>query len=151
MAPSYYSAPRSTRDHFVEPPSLLDRLLAGLPSGLAAQMHRLWNNARERQAYNPISTSPHASRIAKGLMEVRNWHPRRLLSLPHLFVAVWLVLLLWGERWVFQSSIEACGWGKWERWVGFLVRSGFETTRLTELYSPRKQRRIIWSSSQILS
>lgn len=29
---------------------------------------------------------------------------------------VWALLLLWGERWVFQSSINECKWGQWERW-----------------------------------
>ncbi|KAH6669352.1 hypothetical protein B0J14DRAFT_487040 [Halenospora varia] len=45
-----------------------------------------------------------------------SWRPRNLLNLPHLLVAVWLVLLLWGERRVFQGAIEECKWGNWERW-----------------------------------
>ena len=113
MSTSYYSgAGRSSRDHFIEPPSLLDRVIAGLPSGLSVQMHNLLN----RLSYNNVST--HVSRIPRSLRQAqRNWHPRKLLNLPHLFVAIWVVLLLWGERWVFQSSIEACSWDQWERWV----------------------------------
>lgn len=38
------------------------------------------------------------------------------MSLPHLFVAVWVVTLLWGERWVFQSAVKACQWESWESW-----------------------------------
>jgi hypothetical protein len=115
MSSSYYSATRrSSRDHFIEPPSLLDHIIAGLPSGLSVQMHNLLN----RLSYNNVSTR--VSRIPRSLRQAqRNWHPRKLLNLPHLFVAIWVVLLLWGERWVFQSSIEACSWDQWERWVSF--------------------------------
>lgn len=110
--------PRSTRDHFVEPPSILERLIAGLPSGLAAQMQRLW----DRQSYNPVATN--SWRPPKSLRQIQgNWNLRRLLSLPHIFVVLWVLLLLWGERWVFQRSIEDCEWGKWERWVRQLGRS----------------------------
>lgn len=111
MAPSYYST-RSTHDHFVESPSLLARVIAGLPSGLGMQMQRLW----ERNSYSSVSTS--TSRVPRGLRHwTERWHPRRLLSLPHLLILVWLLVLLWGERWVFESSIKACEWGRWERWV----------------------------------
>jgi hypothetical protein len=50
------------------------------------------------------------------------WHPRRLLCLPHLLVLAWLLVLLWGERWVFQSAIKACEWSQWERWVSLSGR-----------------------------
>lgn len=113
MAPSYYSTSHSTRDHFVEPPSILERVISGLPSGLGVQMQRLW----DRQSYESISTHP--SKIPRVLRRAQSdWNVRRLLSLPHLLVVVWALVLLWGERWVFQSSIEACEWRKWERWVG---------------------------------
>jgi hypothetical protein len=75
-------------------------------------MQRLW----DRQSYSSVST--HRSRIPRLLRNAQTWNPRRLLSLPHLFVAIWALVLLWGERWAFKSAIEACEWGKWERWVG---------------------------------
>lgn len=49
------------------------------------------------------------------------WNPRRLMSLPHLLVALWALLLLWGERWVFERAVEACEWETWERWVSFVL------------------------------
>jgi ethanolamine phosphate phosphodiesterase len=110
MPPPYST--RSFRDHFVEPPSILERMIAGLPGELASQMQRLW----DRQSY--ASTSTVTSKIPRPLRQMeRNWHPRRLLNLPNLLVAVWLLLLLWGERWVFQNSLKACEWRNWERWV----------------------------------
>lgn len=124
MAPSsYYNSnsnsnfPSSTRDHFLEPPSLFSRILLSLSPGLAAQMQRLWSYASassERQTYAPVLTGTSHSRLPRGW---QRWHPRQLLSIPHLFVLAWVLALLWGERWVFQSSVESCGWESWERWV----------------------------------
>jgi hypothetical protein len=47
----------------------------------------------------------------------RDLAPRRLLSFPHLLALLWLVLLLWGERWVFGTRVSKCQWEKWEDWV----------------------------------
>ncbi|RDL33180.1 uncharacterized protein BP5553_08619 [Venustampulla echinocandica] len=108
---AYHSASRSTRDHFIEPPSLLSRIIMALPSGLSVQIQRLW----DRNFQSAYTVSTRQSRISRPL---RRWYwPRSLLNLPHLLVAVWFLTLLWGERWVFQSSIEACDWRKWERWL----------------------------------
>lgn len=40
----------------------------------------------------------------------------RLLSFPHLLVAMWVFVLLWGERWVFESRVDHCDWDRWEQW-----------------------------------
>lgn len=47
----------------------------------------------------------------------RNLTARRLLSLPHALVAIWIVILLWGENWIFDSKVETCQWDHWEKWV----------------------------------
>lgn len=147
MAPSYYNSNShsSTRDHFVESPSLLSRILLSLPPSLAAQMQRLWSYASsDKQAYTPVSTATPHSRVPR---RWQRWHPRQLLSLPHLFVLAWVLALLWGERWVFQSSVESCGWDSWERWVSSVGWYDLEIygvgTDKWCLDSPRKQRRII--------
>lgn len=110
MAPTYYSASRSTRDHFIEPPSVLSRIFSILPTDLSLQIRRLW----DRKEYNMVSTKH--SRIPRSM---RRWqfNPRSWLNLPHLLVGVWMVMLFWGERWVFQSAVEECKWQNWERWV----------------------------------
>lgn len=46
-----------------------------------------------------------------------NLAPRRLLSIPHLLVAMWMVVMLWGERWKFTGSVQSCDWDHWEKWV----------------------------------
>jgi hypothetical protein len=91
---------------------MLSRLIAALPSGLAVHMQRIW----DRQSHSSISTSQ--SRIPRALRQVsQNWHLRRLLSLPHILIVLWALLLLWGERWVFENRIKACQWENWEKWV----------------------------------
>ena len=109
--PSHYSTRDHTRDHFGQASSLVDRIIAALPGGLAAQVQRVW----DRQNHNSVST--HGLRIPRSFRNAQRWNPKRLLSLPHLFVAVWVLLLLWGERWVFESAVQACEWERWERWV----------------------------------
>lgn len=47
----------------------------------------------------------------------RNLGLRRLFSFPHLLVVFWVVILLWGERWVFDSKVQDCAWARWEKWV----------------------------------
>ncbi|KJZ76156.1 hypothetical protein HIM_04612 [Hirsutella minnesotensis 3608] len=46
----------------------------------------------------------------------KNLTPRRLLSFPHAVVLVWMVILLWGERWIFDSKVKDCAWKNWEKW-----------------------------------
>lgn len=53
----------------------------------------------------------------------RNLSGRRLLSFPHLVVLFWVVILLWGERWVFGTKVQSCDWDRWENWVGGIVTS----------------------------
>lgn len=48
----------------------------------------------------------------------RNLTSRRLWSFPHLVVVFWVLILLWGERWVFDSKVASCDWDHWENWVG---------------------------------
>lgn len=52
-----------------------------------------------------------------------NLTARRFLSFPHLVVVFWIVILLWGERWVFDSKVSKCDWDHWEDWVSFPVLS----------------------------
>ncbi|KAF6805289.1 manganese ion homeostasis [Colletotrichum sojae] len=46
----------------------------------------------------------------------QNFTARRLFSFPHLLVCMWMLLLLWGERWVFRSRVADCRWSNWENW-----------------------------------
>ncbi|KAI1813406.1 hypothetical protein GGS20DRAFT_553430 [Poronia punctata] len=46
----------------------------------------------------------------------RNMVRRRLVSFPHLLVGIWVLVLLWGERWTFASKVNSCDWDHWEDW-----------------------------------
>lgn len=88
--------------------SLLDDLAAFL-AHCARSLRRFW---KERGRHMFVAS------LARAVRQVRrNLTAARLLSLPHLLVAVWVVILLWGERWAFHSSVESCDWGNWENWV----------------------------------
>ncbi|KAI9047629.1 hypothetical protein LZ554_008342 [Drepanopeziza brunnea f. sp. 'monogermtubi'] len=117
MARSHYNPKSPTRDSFFR-----------LPPSISAQIQRFRDgNLVDRLFRRPIFRSASASGPRESpfsMSTVRScaswarqqWHPRNLLRLPHLFVLVWVLALLWGERWVFQSSVESCNWKSWERW-----------------------------------
>ena len=48
---------------------------------------------------------------------LEHWSGRKALSLVNVLIAVWFVLLYWGERRVYQSSVHQCQWDAWEDWV----------------------------------
>lgn len=41
----------------------------------------------------------------------------RLWSLPTALVLLWAVVLIWGERLVFERRVNQCQWQRWETWV----------------------------------
>lgn len=47
----------------------------------------------------------------------RNLSAQRIFSFPHALVLVWVLVLLWGEHWVFHTTVERCDWDNWEKWV----------------------------------
>ncbi len=111
--PSSYThpPPRSSRNHFVEPPSFSERFMNSLPDNLVPFIEHPLPRA------SPVSTTPklriqrHIRRAQQRLI------PKRLLSLPNILILSWVLLLWWGERWVFRSSIANCLWSNWEKWV----------------------------------
>ncbi|KAL2258634.1 hypothetical protein VTK26DRAFT_8001 [Humicola hyalothermophila] len=56
----------------------------------------------------------------------------RMVSFPHMLVAIWVVVLLWGERWVFHSKVESCRWSNWENWP-----AGAEPHRVALIADPQ--------------
>lgn len=109
---------RSTRDHVVDPPSLTDRFFAALPDGLAVLLQGIL--VRVRHAIANSDTL----RIPRNWQEMQHrFNPRALPNLPNTLVLIWIFVLLWGERWVFDWSINDCQWGKWEKWVSMALSS----------------------------
>ncbi|KAJ9633292.1 hypothetical protein H2204_007188 [Knufia peltigerae] len=40
----------------------------------------------------------------------------RIWSLPTALVLLWVVVLLWGERFTYENSVKRCLWQQWESW-----------------------------------
>lgn len=104
MAPPYHrSSKYSTRNHFVEPPSILDRIVDNLPAFITTRIQYL---------VDPSTYS---------LRTIRRWKQRigvrTFINVPNAFILIWFLVLLWGEKWVFEDSIAACDWKSWEKWV----------------------------------
>lgn len=63
----------------------------------------------KRAAWEALLQSTHQFR--------RNLSAHRIFSFPHALVLVWVLVLLWGEHWVFHTTVERCDWSNWEKWV----------------------------------
>lgn len=107
---------RSTRNHFMEPPSTLERIRAALPMGLAAVVQK--TAQRHSAAIARLPRTLQNARQAARRLSLRNF-----LNVPNVFIAIWVLCLLWGERWVFRAEVEKCKWENWERWVGSFAPS----------------------------
>ncbi|ELR07430.1 hypothetical protein VC83_07543 [Pseudogymnoascus destructans] len=100
---------RSSRNHFIEPPSMVSRIVNVLPTHLALLALRTLDKPRKAIAQLP-TTLRNARRAARRLTL------RSFVNVPNGFIVVWFLLLLWGERWAFHSAIKQCRWENWERW-----------------------------------
>ncbi|KAL2154442.1 hypothetical protein VTH82DRAFT_3118 [Thermothelomyces myriococcoides] len=69
---------------------------------------RFWRERGRHLTYATLRSMAYRLRL--------NLTYNRLFSFPHLLVAAWVILLLWGERWVFHSKVESCHWRNWENW-----------------------------------
>lgn len=44
---------------------------------------------------------------------------KRLFRVTNAVIVLWLFTVWWGERTVFQESMDACAWEAWEAWVSY--------------------------------
>lgn len=88
--------------------SIWDEMLAGSRS----IVRRAWTYGSGRRRHTAWTLA-----VKGGHQLRRNMVRRRLLSFPHLLVGLWIVVLLWGERWTFASKVGRCDWDHWEDWV----------------------------------
>ncbi|KAF9875732.1 manganese ion homeostasis [Colletotrichum karsti] len=75
---------------------------------LSRSIWAYWQTRGRRSAINMLYRA--------GWQLRQNLTARRLLSFPHLLVCFWMLVLLWGERWVFSSRVAECRWSNWENW-----------------------------------
>ncbi len=117
MAPPYSSSkgssasssftypPRYYPDHSTSPLDDFRALIAQASRALG----RFWRERGRRMVVASASSAVYRLR--------QNLTYNRLVSFPHLLVAVWMFVLLWGERRAFHSKVESCHWSNWEHWV----------------------------------
>ncbi|KKZ67036.1 hypothetical protein EMCG_07268 [[Emmonsia] crescens] len=101
---------RSHRDHFVEPPSLFQRLYSSLPPVAKTTIARIQTRAT-RLATSYTRETRRRRRCGYAL-----WLLRLVCSLQNILILLWVVTLWWGERKVFRDSVRECAWAGWERW-----------------------------------
>ncbi|KAE9577276.1 hypotheticall protein [Colletotrichum fructicola] len=75
---------------------------------LSQRLWHFWQTRGRRMTINMLYQA--------GWQLRQNLTARRLLSFPHLLVCLWMLILLWGERWVFSSRVADCRWSNWEGW-----------------------------------
>ncbi|KAF4833243.1 hypotheticall protein [Colletotrichum tropicale] len=75
---------------------------------LSQRLWHFWQTRGRRMTINMLYQA--------GWQLRQNLTARRLLSFPHLLVCLWMLILLWGERWVFSSRVADCRWSNWESW-----------------------------------
>lgn len=102
---------RSHRDHFVEPPSLFQRIYSSLPPVAKTTIARIQTRAT-RLATSYTRETRRRRRCGYAL-----WLLRLVCSLQNILILLWVVTLWWGERKVFRDSVRECEWAGWERWV----------------------------------
>lgn len=101
---------RSSRNHYVDPPTLLAWAFT------AAVPFTKWSRDRTKAL-----VAADAGSLKSSLLEdcSRLW--KRMASVTfavQLFlILAWVLLIRWGERSVFQKSLDQCSWGNWEKWV----------------------------------
>lgn len=63
--------------------------------------------------YTNRSWQPHQRRRGAG----KSWSVKDVMSIRNLVRMMWVLLVWWGERRVFNTAIRNCAWGNWEEWV----------------------------------
>lgn len=119
-----YSYPRSDsaneyrsscRGRFAEPTNLHERLTQALP----LRARRWVTELRERRIPAALNGAKNDYNGA-GLQKIFWRLVRRVFSVANALILLWVLTLWWGERTVFQESLEKCVWNKWEKWVSDL-------------------------------
>lgn len=108
-SPGAAMPPRSSyRNHIVEPPSLLARVLDALPTEVQDWIADIQN----RFGYGGRRRADRS-----GFWQELRSLVRRAFCVANLLILIWIVTLRWGERTVFWESVSSCLWETWERWV----------------------------------
>ncbi|OTB05124.1 hypothetical protein M426DRAFT_320180 [Hypoxylon sp. CI-4A] len=119
MAPPYSngygyqssSLPTSSYDYAYENNGDFQSICDDIFASARAMIGRLWGYTNGRGRHTVWTLAMKA-----GYQLKRNMTRRRVLSFPHLLVAFWVLVMLWGERWIFATRVRSCDWDHWEDW-----------------------------------
>jgi hypothetical protein len=127
-----YADLRSSRNHFREPQGLAEKATSAV-APILASLQALWT----KQIHSALG----GNAAKRSLL-------RRVLSLGNILILIWIYVVYWGERTVFNNAIEDCDWGHWESWV---PTPSFLSTELAILtYSRPQEHNLITSLSSLI-
>ncbi|KAI9732412.1 MAG: hypothetical protein M1834_001620 [Cirrosporium novae-zelandiae] len=107
MTVLYPTTRNSFRDQSFEPPTFSDRLQRAFHLHIRPKLQTALNEASARLPRHSFKRFQAAR---------RKWNYHTFLNIPNILALLWMVLIWWGERHVFDKSIEACNWNAWESW-----------------------------------
>ncbi|KAL9109095.1 MAG: hypothetical protein Q9227_006186 [Pyrenula ochraceoflavens] len=100
---------RSTRNHYVDPPTLIERARNAIDPLLKESIE-------EAKTLSAESTNVVKQLVRGDNKKAFKVISRRFLSVRSALVLIWVLLLWWGERLVFEHAVQSCDWGNWEKW-----------------------------------
>src|SRR3954454_1761531 len=103
MTYSSLDVPRSSRNRYADPPSLVQLLYGSTVRKAQGFRDRL------RDVVEGPSSPDRPARRGDLL--------KRTLTIPTLLILLWAWTIWRGERSVFQTSVAECRWDSWEHWV----------------------------------
>src|ERR1700755_3254614 len=110
MSQSYRKGRQSPLKSYADHPSAARYLYEGLPSDV-------------RTAFSQPSSLPRLP-VEKWDVRMKSfvsscWQhcPRRISYTKIVLVLLWVLVLRWGEKTAFSTSVKNCSWGSWEDWV----------------------------------
>ncbi|EAS28836.3 manganese ion homeostasis [Coccidioides immitis RS] len=109
---SALGASRSHRDHFVEPPGIIERICTSLPPIARPVLATLRAKGESVAAAYTRAQRRMRYRRSGGIQAIL----RPLFSVRNALIALWILTLWWGERKVFRDAVGKCEWTNWEKW-----------------------------------
>lgn len=82
-----------------EPTTLFQRVLGALGNFYNRSTNKHWRPHQRRRGAR------------------KQWSVKGAVSVRNLVRAMWVLLVWWGERRVFDTAIQECLWDNWEEWV----------------------------------
>lgn len=64
----------------------------------------------------------------------KSWSVRDAMGVRNLVRVLWVLVVWWGERRVFNTAIQNCSWENWEEWVWHLLLLQFQIFNANALH-----------------